>query len=334
MTEFNSLVEPARDALIDEKARRDSIKKSTKSSATQREWQRNQSVLARPLDWKLIGVFLGVFTLVIFWVLPWPYYQWAAHQDTIPAYKTFLLKYPHGDYANSARERIRVLHEDAVWASVETSDDIRKTREYLRVYPEGKHTNTAKRLTTRIADRQWDSVATSRSEVAIRRFLTDFPETSHVQDAEARIHSLYNNFTWVQEQGTLDAYKRYLEGNSNSPNRAFVEKKIIDLEVAVIAAGEHDYLPEAQLLDFYSNSSYASVRVQNSTGYELTVRYSGPDSQKATIPVGGTQSLRLPTGSYTIAASVSASRTRNYVGTHAYHAGGNYGSRFYIIQGH
>ena len=88
-------------------------------------------------------------------------------------------------------------------------------------------------------------------------------------------------------------------------------------------------LPRAQPISSDSRSSSAEVNVENGTSYELTVRYSGPDSQKLVIPTGATRSLALRVGSYTVAASVSADNVRNYVGTDTMQ-GGRYESRFYI----
>src|SRR5207237_740973 len=127
----------------------------------------------------------------------------------------------------------------------------------------------------------------------------------------------------------LLAYRRYLQRNPSDSRRAAIERKIIDLEVAEIAAGDHGTLPAAQRLSSNSYGRFADICVENGTSYELTVRYSGSDSKKIVIPAGETSSLQLAVGAYTVAASVSAANVRNYVGTDTLQ-GGQYSSRFYI----
>jgi hypothetical protein len=282
-----------------------------------------------PAAWKWEAGIVAAVAFVLFLFQPWTQYRWAALQDTVPAYESFIRNHPSTDYADSARERIRILREDSVWRAAQLSDDIHKLRDYLKVYPDGKYTAEAKTQCVDLADQQWKPLTKSRSESAIRQFIENYPETTRIKDAEKRIQQLYNDFTWVQEQDTVQAYKRYLERNPQVANRAAIEKKIIDLEVAAIAAGDHGVLPKAQPISSDSRSPYAEVRVENGTGYELTVRYSGPDSQKIVIPASATKSLSLRVGTYTVAATVSAANVRNYVGTDTM-PGGGYESRFYI----
>lgn len=354
-----------------------------------------------PSAWKWKTGIAAAIVFVIFLFQPWTQYRWAALRDTVPAYESFIRNHPSTDYADSARERIRILREDSVWQATQLSDDIQKLRYYLKVYPDGKYAYDAKLAATTSADNKWQAVsqpyaatevtrflkeypevnlikvesavwndaknsdeitrvrayqklfpdgkfskaaaatatkladahwlriASSRSEAVLKRFLVEFPETTRQKDAETQIQALYNDLSWVQQQGTLDAYQRYLRQNPASPERSFVEKKIIDLEVAAIAAGDHGVLPKAQTVSADSRSSSAEVTIENGTSYELTVRYSGPDSQKIVIPASATRSLTLQVGSYTVAASVSAANVRNYVGTDTMQ-GGRYSSRFYI----
>ncbi|MGI8437980.1 MAG: hypothetical protein ACR2NX_13940 [Chthoniobacterales bacterium] len=277
-----------------------------------------------------LAVFIAAFTIFLF--QPWTQYRWAAFKDTVPVYESFIARHPATDYAGSARERIRILRENSVWRVAKVSEDINKLRDYLRIYPDGKYTAEARTRCVALADQQWAPLAKSRSESAIRQFLKDYPETTRIEEAEKRVQQLYDDFTWVQEQNTVEAYKRYLERNPQVANRAAIETTIIDLEVAAIASGEHGVLPKAQPISSDSRSSYAEVTVENSTGYELTVRYSGPDSKKIVIPAGATNSLSLGVGTYTVAASVSAFNVRNYVGTDTMRGGG-YESRFYISFG-
>lgn len=277
--------------------------------------------------WKRgIAIAIG---FVIFFFQPWTQYQWVVLQDSVPAYENFVAKYPATDYAYSARERIRTLKEDSVWQDAHRLNSIGKLRAYLRTYPDGKYVAAAKAQRAELADQQWQPLANSRSENAIRKFLKDYPETTKIKDAEKRIQQLYDDFNWVQEQGSVEAYRRYLERNPHAANRPAIEKKVIDLEVAAIAAGDHGDLPKAQHIRSDPGSLYAKVRIANDTGYALTVLYSGPDSKEIVIPVNSTDLLSLRVGAYAVAAHVPPANIRKYSGADEMQGGG-YESRFYI----
>lgn len=294
-----------------------------------------RAILSNPFNssaWKWKAGIAAVIIFIIFLFQPWSQYQWAALQNSVPAYERFIAMHPSTDYADSARERVRILKENSVWQAAQLSNNINKLRDYLRVYPDGKYLAKAKILCASIADDRWMQLMESRSVIAIHQFLKDYPETTRTKEAEIRIQQLYNDFSWVKEQDTIEAYKRFLASNPEAANRAAIERKIIDLEVAAIAAGDHGILPKAQPISSNSRSTIAEISIENGTGYELTVRYSGPDSQKIIIPANATKSLSLRLGTYAVAASVSAVNVRNYVGTETLQGGG-YESRFYIQTG-
>jgi hypothetical protein len=133
----------------------------------------------------------------------------------------------------------------------------------------------------------------------------------------------------VKEQDKIPHYQRFIARNPTHPQRAWMEKRIIDLEVDAIAAGEHGELPKADAVGDASTAGPAAVEIDNGTGYELTVRYSGGESKRVVVPVGRKQSFQLPNGSYRVAASVNAARVRNYYGKEDF-SGGRYTIRYFI----
>jgi len=317
------------------------------------------------------GILAGIAAILFLIFHPWPHYQWSSFQDSVPSYEGYVNRFPSSDYADSARERIRVLKEPEVWSQAKDTDQIEALRGYIRVYPDGKHLDDAKKRVSELADAQWNlisgtdsktevvkflreypettktseaearivtiadgqwrKIAAGRSVPAINKFLEDYPETSMRSEAEQRIQELYNDWDWVREQDSLDHYQRFAARNPNHPERRWIEKRIIDLEVKEIAAGEYGEMPRAQPLSY--GGSTVEVEVENQTGYELTVRYSGPDSKKLVIPKGATQTVSLPPGDYKVAASVTAANVRNYYGTDTMR-GGQYSSSFYIQSGY
>jgi hypothetical protein len=313
------------------------------------------------------SVVTAVVAVVLLVLLPWPHYWWACSRDSVPAYGFFARRFPSSDLATAARERIRVLREDDVWTEADGSSKIELLRNYRKVYPDGKYRESADDQVRALADAKWVAISasTSRSEVVgflrgypettrkadaesrlvqiadtvwdqiegtrsvpeIEEFIADYPGTTKREAAEARIQQLYNDWDWVREQDDLKHYQRFISRFPDHPRKAWIAKRIIDLEVREIAAGDHGEMPRAQPLSF--GGSVATVEVENRTGYELTVRYSGPDSKKLVLAKGATQTTVILPGDYEVAASVTAAHVRNYYGRETVQ-GGMYSSRFYI----
>jgi hypothetical protein len=311
---------------------------------------------------------IAAIAVVLFLIFhPWPHFQWSSFRDTASSYEAFAARFPSSDFTSLAKERLRVLKEDEIWSAADGSGQIETLRSYIRVYPDGKHFDEAKRQTTsiadqrwqdiskseskteiqrftkdypettkiaaaearviEIADKKWSAISKSRSLTEIRNFLTAFPETTKATDADARIQLLFNDFDWVKEQDSLEHYRRFATRYPSHAQIAAIEKRIIDLEVKEIAAGEYGEMPKAQALSYGGTST--DVDVENKTGYELTVRYSGPSSKKLVIPVGATRSVALVPGAYQVAASVNAADVTNYFGSDTMQ-GGRYSSSFFI----
>jgi len=277
--------------------------------------------------WLKATLIVGFIVVYFGLVSPWPHYQLAAFRDRVSSYEGFVKRFPRGDYARVAKERIRILSEDDVWANADGSNVFSILRDYKNVYPDGKYVASATNQMNSIANEKWSIISESTSIDDFFDFKRTYNGAGKIKEANARIQELYNDWDWVREQDTLQAYNRFLERFPNHPKRKWIEKRIIDLEVQAIAAGEHGELPGAQPLA--SGGTVNTVEVKNNTGYELTVRYSGPNSKKLVIPEGQTQSVTLPKGNYKVAASVNASRVTNYYGTRSMQ-GGRYSSSFHI----
>jgi len=290
---------------------------------------RKKSAPAWWIPWVKPVAILGAIVALFLIFHPWPHYQTSCFRDTVPAYQGFVNRFPQSGYASAAKERIRVLREEDVWKEAQAAGGIAAFRNYIRVYPDGKHLDSAREKVTELADAVWKGLAQSRSEEEVTVFLKKYPESSKRAEAEAHIQALYNDFAWVKEQDSIPHYQRFLARLPGHQQQAWMEKRIIDLEVDAIAAGEHGELPKAQAVGGDAGTGPASVEIENGTSYELTVRYSGNESHKVVIPAGRTDSFKLPAGPYRVAASVNAARVSNYYGKDDF-SGGRYQIRFYI----
>ena len=248
----------------------------------------------------------------------------------IESLRGYVRSYPSGDHVDEAKQQITVL-ADAAWKDISKSNSKSEIQRFLRDYSETTKIADAESRIVEIADLQWTAISDSRSLSEIKKFISSFPETTKLADAEARIQALYNDLDWVKEQDDLEHYRRFTSRYPSHPQIAAIEKRIIDLEVKDIAAGEYGEMPKAQPLSY--GGFAANVEVENKTGYELTVRYSGPDSKKLVIPISATRSISLLPGDYQVAASVSAANVTNYYGRDTME-GGSYSSNFFIQSGY
>ncbi len=244
--------------------------------------------------------------------------------------REFLKLYPEASRPTVAKQGIllKELIEEA-WQKAAATRLKPAIQEYLTKYPDAppQTAAAARALIVELADETWKRIAPSRSESEIRDFLKDHPETTQKAAAEARVEELFNDWSWVREQDSLESYKRFLDRFPDHAEREWIERRIIDLEVKQIAEGKYGDLPQAETRMVGGNES--KIEVRNDTQYELTVRYSGPLSQKLVIPARETRHANLRPGEYKVAASVAAADVRNYYGTQTME-GGLYNSNFFI----
>lgn len=273
------------------------------------------------------GIFALLIALLVAYFHPTPQYEFAKYQDTISSYQAFLERFPFSEHYGAANERLRVLRDDIVWEEAIQKDSINSFRFYAQRYPDGKHLADARQRIVKLADAEWAKTAQSRSETELLAFLKNYPETTQKAAAEGRIQALNDDLAWVKEQDNLARYQKFAERFPSHPDIAWIQKRIIDLEVQQIAAGDYGTMPEAQATT--RGGSVVRVEVENETGYELTVRYSGPESKKLVIPIAKTGHLSLQPGNYQVAASVTAASVTNYYGQQTMQ-GGEYASNFYI----
>ena len=170
---------------------------------------------------------------------------------------------------------------------------------------------------------------------AWEKYQTKVPN-EHYRNSQYKIDSL-KNLTWnteskawqeAQKQNTLSAYNKYKALYPKGKHISQAEKKIIDLEVADVYAGDYGTLPSMDMVG-YGSGPTTHITVENNTSYTLTILYSGTESKRLVIRPNGSSSITLKNGVYRIAASVNAANVRKYAGTENLN-GGSYESSYYI----
>ena len=159
-------------------------------------------------------------------------------------------------------------------------------------------------------------------------FADEYRGSSEALKAIERIEALTQMVDWVLRQDKLATYRRHLELVPNSPQRQKIERRIIDLEVEEILAGDHGVLPPASLQNLTGGAT-ALVELENQTQYVLTVRYSGRESQKFRLLPRQKTTVSIASGVYRVAASVDAGNVTPYAGSDSL-SGGEYSVSFFI----
>ncbi len=248
--------------------------------------------------------------------------------------RAFLREFSGTKVVPDAKRRLQEVQEEQAWLAVRRSGQIARLRDYIAQNPGSRFLRDAQAEVDRLSLERWNAVASSESEEQLRAFSREFAGTPVAELAERRIAELYYDLNWLAKRNSVAAYQRHLELYPNSPYRAEVEKRIIDLEVAAILASNPGQLPPSVLLGPASSSmTLAEINVQNDTGYELTVRYSGTESRKLVLPRNGKQTVHLPPGRYTVTASADKARNvQSYAGTKTLEAA-RYEDQYYVRSG-
>lgn len=160
--------------------------------------------------------------------------------------------------------------------------------------------------------------------------------TDYLRDSQDRIEAI-DNQEWNTESkawakasalGTLSGYYKYINMYTNGSHSSVANKKIIDMEVDNVMAGEHGELPSMDQTA-YGYGPTSSISVYNNTSYTLTLSYSGPDSKRISISPHNRRSITLKNGSYRCVASVDGGGVSNHAGTESLN-GGSYEVEYYI----
>lgn len=220
-------------------------------------------------------------------------------------------------------------------ASLSSDTPIKKLQEFISKNEGTVYSNKAQSVMESICDSLYRVADNKSTESAWIQYQKLVP-TDYFKDSEEKIENITNE-NWDTEskawqmalsENTIFAYKKYQSLYPDGAHIDLCEKKLIDLEVSRVYAGEHGALPQMDRTG-YGGGSTSYITVTNNTSYTLTLLYSGPDSKRVVIFSGGTSSVILKNGDYRVAASVSASNVRNYAGNENLQ-GGNYTVSYYI----
>lgn len=256
----------------------------------------------------------------------------ARSADTIPAYEEFLQKHPQGALVDQACMRLEELYAEKDWKIAIETDTISAYEEFLRKHPQGALADQARtRLEKLYVQRDWKITKEADTIPAYEEFIKKHPQGEFADQARIRLDELYVQRDWERalKVNTIKGYADFLKLHPNSPFTEKAKGKIVDIEVSEIMQGEHGQLPPSDKISDSPGRTYSVVNVHNDTRYNLTIRYSGPESFKVIFSPGEKASIEVLRGNYKVAASVDAAHVQNYAGEETLD-GGNYEGEYYI----
>ena len=258
----------------------------------------------------------------------------------VDKYGKYLTKYPVGKYSHEAENAILSYLDDlsfdgTLYNGNNGCEAVKQIEKYKERYSGTSFTNRIDSLLLAKVDQQYRTASSKGTIEAWHTYQNMMPEMFW-KDSEKRIEEIENrdwgteSMAWrtAQRVNTLTAYSRYLELYPKGAHAKAADKKVIDLSVSNIFAGDHGTLPGMDKTS-YSSSGRNTISVSNDTQYTLTLLYSGPDSKRLVLYPRSSGTVSLPNGTYRVAASDAASNVRSYAGTETL-TGGSYDVSYYI----
>ena len=243
-------------------------------------------------------------------------------------------KHPNATETLEAKKMLPAIEEELLWDRIEKSDNLNLVEEYRDNYPKGKYSKKVyskkKEIITKIDRSAYDIAKSQNTISAFKSYLNDFPKGKHRSKVREKIRVIKkanqkNSYEIAKRKNSSYAWERFLKDYPNHWDKTNIKSKIISLKVDEIMGDRNTgQLPSFSQTN-YGYSSTSSVTIENDTGHELTVRYSGPSVKMIVIPRGGTKTTSLSSGSYKIAASAGG---LHYGGRES--LSGSYSSTYYI----
>lgn len=233
-----------------------------------------------------------------------------------------------------AKKMLPSINEEILWQKIETEESLDLIEKYALSYPKGKYSSkvySRKQEILNLIDKDAYENAKSRNSItAYKDYLEDYPKGKYRRKARDEISTIKranqeSAYANAKSRNSSSVWENFLEDYPNHPEKNNIKKKIISLKVDEIMGDRNTGQLPTFSQSSYGYSSSSSVTIENDTGHELTVRYSGPSVKMIVIPRGSSRTTSLSSGSYKIAASAGG---LNYAGRER--LSGSYSSTYYI----
>lgn len=222
--------------------------------------------------------------------------------------------FPRGEHFIAISNRIDQF-EDRQWMDLRASKDEKEIKWFSKIAQSEKHRQMAAERLEELAEEQdkkvWDVLRWSDDEDELQKF-ADSAKTGKYHDlAKERIDALYRDFEYVEDKGTYEAYRKYLELKPNAANAATARFRMLSAalrEGRFVSEDElspyRQELPRSGLYSYYGSSRrIAPLQIKTSAGCNYFVKAvpRGKDAPVCIFVRGGTTvEVDVPLGDYTI----------------------------------
>lgn len=275
-------------------------------------------------------MFIGVLFLITLCVKTCNNSQWGMmreareHNDAYN-YLSYLDKYPNGDYIDEAIDSVMsIIKQD-------------KAHDLSYIY------NCAKKIHAvnynkgfELKNYVYNMTLADGSEQAWQRYLA-IVDDEDKRDAEEQLNRI-NNAQWGDEGhawktatalNTIDAYEHYIDLYPHGEHYRDAMKLYVDQSVSFDLSRQHGTLPQMDQIGI-GGGSRSNVSVYNNTEYQLTVLYSGNESDRLVISSHSHGTINLANGTYRISARVQSNGVQPFIGNETLQ-GGEYEVEYYIM---
>jgi len=136
----------------------------------------------------------------------------SAEANTIAAYEAYLQKYPDGEFAEEARNRIR----RARYQQAQATNTIEAFEEFVLDYPDGDDADNA---SVKLESLYYGNARAEKSDQAYQRYLDRFPRHPHA--ADIRLEWEKGDLDRAQALDTREVYEKFLRKH---PQSTFAEE--------------------------------------------------------------------------------------------------------------
>ena len=174
------------------------------------------------------------------------YWQQTGSGNTEAGMRAYLERYPHGEFAEIARERIAQIEAARAqqadidyWNQTGRGVDAAGLRAYLGRYPNGQFANLARQ---RLADIEaaedrayWQQTGASGTAAGLRAYLGRYPDGIYARTARDQLDALINAgnhaAAWqaAQAADTIAGYRQFINAYPQSPNVTVARARIADI---------------------------------------------------------------------------------------------------------
>lgn len=154
--------------------------------------------------------------------------DWKACQQTatLAAFEAFYAKYPEGEYAEEAQEKIVILRDEEAWQTAKSQHTINAYFQYRKGSPDGKYRDEALEAIQQLEeDKSWHRAKRKKTIYDYEHYLEKYPSGRYAPEAQAALQSLLGEDVVLPKQQPVQQPKKEAIGKEEKPKIEQKKKK-------------------------------------------------------------------------------------------------------------